>query len=168
MKAYHVDNGIFKANQWVQECHTNGQPLTFMTCITKMGSRNGVQELTQTMLIFTNRRWPKMVMANLWPYTLCMANTVFNVTPSLQDNERQSPDQQFSFSGVVNLNPKHWKPFGCLVYALKNELQQSKIYGKWNLRSHLGIYLGQSLIHNQNVALILNILICESTIPRQI
>ena len=58
---------------------------------------------------------------------------------------------------MVNLNPKHWKPFGCPVYALKTELQQSKIYGKWNPRSHLGIYLGQSLIHNQNVALILDI-----------
>ena len=116
-----------------------------------------LQELTRTMLIFANRRWPKMVTANLWPYALRMANTVYNVTPSLQDKERRSPDQQFSFSGAVNLNPKHWKPFGCPVYALKNELQQSKIYGKWNPRSRLGIYLGQSPIHNQNVALVLDI-----------
>ena len=98
-----------------------------------------------------------MVTANLWPYALRMANTVYNVTPSLQDKERRSPDQQFSFSGAVNLNPKHWKPFGRPVYALKNELQQSKIYGKWNPRSRLGIYLGQSPIHNQNVALVLDI-----------
>ena len=109
------------------------------------------------MLIFTNRHWSKMIMANLWPHALRMANTLYNVMPSLQDKEQRSPDQQFSFSGVVNLNPKHWKPFGCPVYALKNELQQSKIYGKWNPHSCLGIYLGQSLIHNQNVALILDI-----------
>lgn len=29
VKAYHADNGIFKANDWVKECHRKGQPLTF-------------------------------------------------------------------------------------------------------------------------------------------
>ena len=67
IKAYHADNGIFKANQWVQECQTNGQPLMFAGV--KAHHQNGIterrirelQELTRMMLIFTNRRWLKMV-----------------------------------------------------------------------------------------------------------
>ena len=55
IKAYHVDNGIFKANQWVQECRTNGQPLTFAGV--NAHHQNGIaerrirelQELTRTL-----------------------------------------------------------------------------------------------------------------------
>ena len=94
IKAYHADNGILKANQWVQECRTNGQPLTFTGI--NAHHQNGIaewrirelQELTQMMLIFANRCWPKMVTANLWPYALRMANMVYNITLSLQDKER--------------------------------------------------------------------------------
>ena len=29
VQAHHADNGIFKANAWVQNCHEKGQTLTF-------------------------------------------------------------------------------------------------------------------------------------------
>ena len=56
------------------------------------------------------------------------------------------------------IHQKHWKPFGCPTYVLKSELQGTTgIHPKWDARSRAGIYLGQSPIHNRDVALVLNI-----------
>ena len=59
---------------------------------------------------------------------------------------------------MVDINQKHWKPFECPAYILKSELQGTTgIHPKWDARSRASIYLGQSPIHNRNVALVLNI-----------
>ena len=57
---------------------------------------------------------------------------------------------------MVNINTKHWKPFGCPIFVLDENLQTGKTFNKWKQRARVGIYLGQSPIHNQNVALVLN------------
>ena len=57
---------------------------------------------------------------------------------------------------MVNINKKHWKPFSCPVYVLDESLQTGKPFNKWKQHARVGIYLGQSPIDNQNVALVLN------------
>ena len=62
ISAYHADNGIFKAREWVENCHQLQQGLTF----TGVGAphANGkaerqireLQELAHTQLIHANRR----------------------------------------------------------------------------------------------------------------
>ncbi len=123
IRAYHADNGIFKAHDWVVECIRSNQPLTFAG----VGAhhQNGkaekrirdLQEMTRTMLVHANRRWPKAITVELWPYALRQANLCMNAAPSLQNKERLSPDQVFE-SHNVEINSKHWHPFGCPVYAL--------------------------------------------------
>ena len=54
------------------------------------------------------------------------------------------------------INEKHWKPFGCPVFVLDEQLQSGRPYQKWKQRARVGIYLGQSPIHNRNVALVLH------------
>ena len=86
-----------------------------------------------------------------------MANQSYNATPLNSHTNKQSPNKIFDNS-AVDINPKHWKPFGCPTYVLKSELQGTTgIHPKWDARSRAGIYLGQSRIHNRNVALVLNI-----------
>ena len=109
------------------------------------------------MLIHATKRWPGVVTIHLWPYGLRMANHAYNSTPLHSHMNKQSPNKIFDHS-VVDINPKHWKPFGCPTYVLKSELQgTSGIHPKWDARSRAGIYLGQSPIHNRNVALVINI-----------
>ena len=109
------------------------------------------------MLIHTTKRWPGVVTIHLWPYAIRMANQAFNATPLHAHTNKQSPNKIFDIS-AVDINPKHWKPFGCPTYVLKSELQGTTgIHPKWDARSRAGIYLGQSPIHNRNVALVLNI-----------
>lgn len=163
VRAYHADNGIFKANAFRNECYKNNQPLTFAGV--NAHHQNGVaerrirelQELTRSMLVHAHKRWPEAVTINLWPYALRTACTAYNNTPSFQDKERRTPEQRFTSSEGVTANPKHFKPFGCPVYVLDEALQQGKFKGKWEERSRVGVYLGQSPIHNQTVALVLNL-----------
>ena len=109
------------------------------------------------MLIHASIRWPGVVTIHLWPYAMQMANQAYNASPLTSHTDKQSPNKIFDNSGV-DINQKHWKPFGCPAYVLKSELQETmEIHPKLDARSRVGIYLGQSLIHNRNVALVLNI-----------
>ena len=145
IKAYHADNGIFRAHKWVNACKQKGQTLTFAGV--NAHHQNGVaerrirslQELTQTMLIHSSRRWPNNVTTNLWPYAMRMANEVMNATPSLKDKGHRTPQQIFS-NTTVNINIKHWKPFGCPAYVLNSALQAGQPHHKWKQRSRVGIY----------------------------
>ena len=163
VQAYHADNGIFKAKKWVEECRQRKQDLTFAGV--NAHHQNGIaerrilelQETTRAMLIHATKRWPGIVTIHLWPYALRMANQAYNATPLNAHTDKQSPNKIFDNS-AVDINPKHWKPFGCPTYVLKSELQGTTgIHPKWDARSRAGIYLGQLPIHNRNVALVLNI-----------
>ena len=100
IRAYHADNGIFRANKWVADCFRKGQPLTFagVNAHHQNGLANRrireIQELARTMLIHTAKRWPKCVTTNLWPYVIQMANDVLNKTPRLQDDQRRTPHKR--------------------------------------------------------------------------
>ena len=163
VQAYHADNGIFKAKKWVEECRQRKQDLTFAGV--NAHHQNGIaerqirelQETMRAMLIHATKRWPGVVTIHLWPYAIRMANQAYNATPLNAHINKQSPNKIFDNS-AVDINPKHWKPFGCPTYVLKAELQGTTgIHPRWDARSRAGIYLGQSPIHNRNVALVLNI-----------
>ena len=99
---YHADNGIFKAHKWVNACKSEGQGLTFAGV--NAHHQNGIaerkirslQELARTMLVHANKRWPKAITANLWPYAIRMANDVSNETPLMQDPAKRTAQQLFS------------------------------------------------------------------------
>ena len=84
-----------------------------------------------------------------------MANDSLNDTPNMQDSGRRMSAQLFS-STIVQHNTKHQKTFGCPTYVLDGKLQSGNIFHKWNSRSKVGIYLGKSLQHSRNVALVLD------------
>ena len=158
---YLADNGIFKANLWVETCKADGQGLSFAGV--NAHHQNGIaerrirelQEMARSMLIHANARWSESVTTNLWPYAIRMANDAINNTPSFQDGERRSPIEIFAKTGVVD-NPKHWKTFGCPTYVLSNELQGGRPFHKWQQRARVGIYVGRSPHHGRNVALVLD------------
>ena len=161
VKGYHGDNGIFRANAWINDCNLQNQSMTFAGV--NAHHQNGMaerrirelQELARTMLIHANRRWNKCVTTELWPYAVRAAMEAINESPSLQNNERKSPAQLFHKTNVL-ANPKHFQPFGCPVYVLNNSLQANRPHHKWNERSRVGIYLGHSPLHGKNVSLVLD------------
>ena len=161
IRAYHADNGIFKAHGWVNACYEQGQDLTFAAVGAHHSNGKAerrireLQEMARTMLLHANKRWPQAITANLWPYAVRHANDCINAGPNMQHDSMQSPLQLFAQT-PININRKHWKPFGCPVYVLDEKLQNNKPHNKWENRARVGMYLGQSPIHNRNVALVLH------------
>ena len=162
VRNYHADNGIFRGTEWMKDCEKLGQGLTFAGV--NAHHTNGLaerrirslQDLTRSMLVDAHRKWRTTATASLWPYAMVMANDTLNQTPNLRDESKRSPQQTFS-NTEVQINPKHWAPFGCPAYVLARELQNPKgIYNKWKKRSEVGIYLGRSPNYGRNVALVLN------------
>ena len=87
------------------------------------------------MLIHASKRWLGVVTIHLWPYAMRMANQAYNASRISSHTDKQSPNKIFDNS-AVNINQKHWKPFGCPAYVLKAELQGTTgIHPKWDARS---------------------------------
>ncbi len=161
IRAYHADNGVFRANKWRDACQENKQNLTFSGV--NAHHTNGMaekrirdlQDLARTMLIHAANHWKNCITANLWPYAVKMANDTLNNTPLPGDPGRRTAEQIFSKT-AVNVNAKHYQTFGCPVYVLANELQSGNPYHKWKERAKVGIYLGRSPQHGRNVALVMD------------
>lgn len=154
IKAYHADNGIFKAKKWQQAYRHEKQELTFTGVNAHHTNRvaekriRDLQDLTRTQLICAASKWEDSVTANIWPYVIRLANNANNTSLSPHDKARRSPEQIFSNTQAI-INAKNYKPFGCPVYVLDSELQQMKPFNKWKQRSHVGLYLGKSPQHGR-------------------
>ena len=163
IKRYHADNGVFRANKWVEDCQNKNQNLTFAGV--NAHHQNGraehrirmLQELTRTQMIQAAHKWRSLHVPPLWPYAMRIANHALNNTPNMQNPKRLSPIQLFS-SSVINNNPlKDSFPFASPVYVLRKELQQNKPFHKWKDRAKLGAYLGPSPNHARSIALVLDL-----------
>ena len=78
--------------------------------------------MIRTMLIHATKQWPGVVTIQLWPYAIRMKNQAYNATPLTSRANKQSPNKNFDNS-AVDINQRHWKPFGCPTYVLKSKLQ---------------------------------------------
>ena len=78
-----------------------------------------------------------------------------NKTPSMQDAKRRSPAQIFYRSPVAP-NVRDFVLFRCPVYVLADAIQQGKHINKWIDQARVGIYLGRSINHAHNVAVVMN------------
>jgi hypothetical protein len=75
----------------------------------------------RAMLLLAAHRWPAAVRANLWPYTVRMANDSINNAPQVPTG--LSPMERFT---QVDVAPRvrHSHTFGCPVYVLDAQLQR--------------------------------------------
>ena len=71
-----------------------------------------------TVLMHSLQKWTDSVISNLCMYAIIQANEAYNYTPFPSDPNGHSTYQIF-IDTIVNGNPKHWIPFGCPTYVLK-------------------------------------------------
>ena len=161
VSAYHADNLRFNDNNFMGDCVSKGQKITF--CGVGAHHQNGVverknRELTnaaRTVLLHAQRKWPKVIKPILWPYALLCAIERHNKL-SL-DKHGKSPMEKYS-STHDDIQPTDFHTWGCPVFVLDKENQSSNIgTPKWDPKSHEGIYLGHSPCHAGTVALVLNL-----------
>jgi hypothetical protein len=163
IKHYHADNGRFADVDFMNAVRTSGQGISF--CGVGAHHQNGVAEkrirdLTEaarTSIIHASHRWPTAVNAHLWPYALRAAAAIRNLVPP--KGHTRTPIEAFSGTHHAPREQlKHMHPFGCPIYVLEDALQKGNSLNRWDKRSRVGIYLGQSEQHATSVALVLNLI----------
>ena len=164
IEQYHADNGIFRANAWVQDCQERSN--THITTYYGLGAHhnNGlaerrvryIQDNDRAMILYAQQKIPEAITAYLWPYSLRHANNSYSATSLLALPQILSPLQLFTGYQFQD-NPHQCHPFGCPTYVLNEALRSSHwIHHKWKTRSKVVVYLGRSPLHNHDIALVLN------------
>lgn len=161
VQGYHADNGRFADTAWKESCDKLRQRFSY--CGVGAHHQNGVVERrirdlsssARAALLHAIHLWPDGVSKNLWPYALRYACLLRN---RVRLKDGSTPEALFSRTkqqSSVNLSQFH--PFGCPAYVLDDRLQGDNKIPRWEPRSRLGVYLGHSPYHAQNVALVLNL-----------
>ena len=160
--SYHTDNGVFKAQAFMEEITNNAQGIRFSGVGAKWqnGAAEGAIRLVvskaRTMMIHAALHWPEVDDKSLWPLAVSHAAYLYNNTPNPETG--QAPIEVFSrsVSDFKALHNAH--PWGCPVYVLEPRLTQAggKI-PKWQPRSRRGQYVGVSPVHAEDISLIRNL-----------
>jgi hypothetical protein len=157
---YHADNGRFIETAWQQHANLMGQTLSYagvgahhQNGIVEKRIRD-IQDLARASLIHAIRRWPDAITTHLWPYALRKANASIN--QSLPPKAISTPINCFSNQKQL-VDLKHEHPFGCPAYVLDRKMQSGLKGPKWESRSRVGIYLGNSEFYADTISLILSL-----------
>ena len=135
-----------------------GKPYIFAVSghIIKMASRNDVYKISQIQqgrasLTRHIEIRPLRHISGHMPFDMRL--NVRRIMP--REHHSKSPEELFSKS-QIRPTTKYLHPFGCPVFVLNDALQGGNAIPKWEERSRVGVYLGHTSQHAQNVSLILN------------
>jgi hypothetical protein len=160
IKHYHADNAPFGANEFKADIANQDQEQTFS--VVGAHHQNGVAErsirtVTQwarAMLLHSILHWPEVADLKLWPFAITQFS--FGTTCLIVTHDsRQSRFSPTKFQNYKHLDRCH--VWGGPVFVLDPALQHGKKIPKWNPRSRLGMYLGNSPVHSSTVARVLNL-----------
>ena len=143
----------------MEDIHQAHQTITF--CGIGAHHQNGIAkccicDITEsacTSLLHAAHQWPKTTTANLWLQALKHATNIYNALPHA--GKPSYPLYLFSRTHV-QLNIKHFHPFGCLVYVLQAPLQNQNLFPKLGERSYVSIFLCHSPHHAASIPLVLS------------
>jgi hypothetical protein len=161
VKRYTTDNGVYTAREFQKELAQKGQILQ----LSGVGGHHHNAPAENAIKIVMNRArtimfhaalcWPEQMDFSLWPLALQHSMQLYNETPNPKTG--MAPIEiwtktKSSYSTLINA-----QPWGCPVYVLDPALQDGRKIPKWNPRSRMGQYVGDSPMHASTVGLIRNL-----------
>jgi hypothetical protein len=121
--AYHTDNGVFNAKEFLKEITDKGQGIQFsgVSAHHQNGvAENGIKVVVRnarTMMLHAALRWPGYADQDLWPMAMCHAVHLWNHTPKMVTG--LAPIEIFSGSKSDYDHLLNAHPWGCPVYILE-------------------------------------------------
>ena len=157
---YKADNGIFKANAFVNHIREHNQKLSY--CGVNAHHKNGVaerairtvSECARALMLHAAVHWKDSVTSELWPMAIDYAVYLYNHLPNAQGI---APADLFTGTTVPRHKLKDCHMWGCPVYVLDPKLQAGKKLPRWEPRTRRGMFVGFSKSHSSDVPLILNL-----------
>ena len=161
VQAYHTDNGIFTAKEFMRELAEKGQGIKYSGVSAQF--QNGAAENAikivvrnaRTMMIHATLRWPGFVEKDLWPQALSHAAYLYNITPKMETGV--SPMSIFTKTMQEGNSLRNSHTWGCPVYVLAPKLKDGQKIPKWEPRSNRGQFVGHSPMHASTVGLVRNL-----------
>ena len=157
--SYLADNGVFKANAFVQHINIHNQKLKF--CGVNAHHQNAVaersirtvSECARAMLLHASLHWKEGIDSSLWPMAVEYASYIYN---NLPNTNGIAPADLFTGTQIPRHKLKDIHVWGCPVFVLDPTLQQGKKLPRWEPRARQGIFVGFSRVHSSDVPLVLN------------
>jgi hypothetical protein len=160
-KAYHADNGRFADKGFRDYCTQSNQIITF--CGVGSHHQNGIAEREikditlggRTLLLHAKRMLPEYISTILWPFAVKYYEDQMKKLTFQSDGRTPFETLPGLYSSQISLFNFH--TFECPCSVLDHRLQSGagKI-PKWEPRARMGIYVGRSPSHADNVSLILS------------
>eukprot|EP00957_Ditylum_brightwellii_P028390 2143696-Ditylum_brightwellii.AAC.1 len=162
VEVYHGNISRFDSQDFKDSCNRAQQ--TYSYCGIGAHHQNDIAEAmnkrlsysARAILLHTKRKWPSVITSILWPFCYKCADECHNLLDLNSDG--LSPVEAV-LRHTEELVADDFHTWGCPVFVLNADLQTGHGTGppKWNPRARTGVYLGHSLMHAGNVALVLNL-----------
>jgi hypothetical protein len=140
VESYHADNGAFRTETLEKEIDNKNQKLNFSGVNAQW--KNGLIERSNSTL-FTSAcsmqnhaisKWDNTITAELWPFTIQHAATIFNTKKQRSRGYDARPWEQFT-SERSKLDQHDMHPLCCPVYVLDKRMKEGTSPPKWTKRT---------------------------------
>jgi hypothetical protein len=156
---YHDDNGAFQSETFQKSIDNKNQKLHFSGVNAQW--QNGLVELSngtlcaaaRSMLNHSISRWDRTITAELWPFTIQHAKTIYNRTKRRSRDYELSPWEQFT-GERSKLDQTDMHPLFCPVYVLDQRMQEGTSPPKWTKRTTQKVYVGHLHHYSKSVPMI--------------
>jgi hypothetical protein len=105
------------------------------------------------MLNHAISRWDKTIMAELWPFAIQHATTIYNTTKRRSRDYDLSPWEQFT-GERSKLDQTDMHPLLCPVYVLDRRMQEGTSPPKWTKRTTQKVYVGHLHHYSKSVPMV--------------
>ena len=120
VNTYLADNGVFKANHFVQHICENNQRICY--CGVNENHESSVAELSicmvsemyYAMMLHPSLLWKNIIGSKLWPMVTSYSTYIFNHNPNVEDI---APDDLFTGTKPPRQNIKYIYVWDCPVYV---------------------------------------------------
>ena len=162
IKRYRADNNPFQAKDFLANIEAKQQQIDFSAA--NAHHQNGcvernlqtVSSWARAMMLHSFAHWPSVADPALWPFAMEHAAFLWNHMPN--PGSGLAPIELFTGSRLPHHDSlQKSRVWGCPAFVLDPKLADGHKIPKWKPRSRLGMYLGKSSAHGNNVGLILNI-----------
>jgi hypothetical protein len=105
------------------------------------------------MLNHAISRWDKTITAELWPFEIQHAETIYNTTKRRSRNYDLSPWEKFT-GELSKINQTDMHPLFCPVYVLDRRMREGTSPPKWTKRTTQKVYFGRRHHYSKSVPMI--------------
>jgi hypothetical protein len=159
VNSYHADNEAFRSEKIQKSIEDKNQKLHFSGVNAQwqnglVGRSNGTLcAAARSMLNHAISRWGKTITAEVWPFAIQHAATIYNTTKRKSRDYELSPWEQF-MGERSKLDQTDMPPLFCPVYVLDRRMQEGTLPPKWTKHTTQKVYVGHLHHYSKSVPMV--------------